>query len=258
MLKKIEKAVRRAANIMLTAEKRGTGVHAKEGVGNYVTDADVAVQRFLQKELHKILPEAAFVGEESGGDAFCADRPCWIVDPIDGTTNFIRSLHCSVVSAGLIEDGAPKFGVVYNPYSGELFSAERGRGAFCNGRRIAASGRPLAKSVVSFGATVYHRDLTKRMFATLGDLFEHCEDLRQFGSAANDICQVAAGRLDAFVELRLYPWDYAGAMCVLLEAGGKISTAEGGELPFDAPSSLLAAGAGCYGEALEICMRHNS
>ncbi len=255
MLEKIEKIVRRAGGMMLAAQRRGTNVHAKEGIGNYVTDADVAVQRFLQRELKRLLPEAAFVGEEDGGDVYREDGPCFIVDPIDGTTNFIRSLHCSTVSVGLTEGGEPKIGVVYNPYTGELFSAERGKGAFCCGRPIRASGRPLRAAVVSFGATVYNRDLTERMFRTLRGLFDRCEDLRQFGSAANDICQVAAGRMDAFVELRLCPWDYAGAMCVLLEAGGKISTAEGEKPPFGAPSTLLAAGAGCYDEALEVCRR---
>jgi myo-inositol-1(or 4)-monophosphatase len=258
MLKKIERIVRRAGKMMLSAQKRGIKVHAKEGEGNYVTDTDEAIQRFLQRKLKWVLPQAAFVGEESGADAYRKEGLCFIVDPIDGTANFIRSLRCSVVSVGLAQDGAPKLGVVYNPYSGELFSAERGKGAFCNGRPIRVSGRPLREAIVSFGATIYQRDLTERMFGTLRGMFDRCEDLRLFSSAANDICLVAAGRLDAFVELRLYPWDYAGAMCVLQEAGGTITTTEGGRLPLDAPSAVLAAGTGCYDEALEVCRRYVS
>jgi len=250
----MERAARAAGDMLLAAAQKGTAVHQKDGIGNFVTDCDQAVQRFLQKELKAVLPDAAFVGEEDGQDAYCAQGACFIVDPIDGTANFIRSLGCSVVSIALVEDGEARIGVVCNPFSGELFSAERGRGASLNGRPIHVSRRTLQSALVSSGMTSYQRDLTERTFRTMAGMFERCEDLRMFGSAALDICQVAAGRLDAFWELRLHPWDYAGAGCILREAGGQITTAEGGPLPFDQTASVLAANAVCYEDALAVCL----
>lgn len=254
----METAARRAGETLLSAAEKGIDIRQKDGIGNFVTDCDESVQRFLQKELKTVLPDAAFVGEEDGQDAYRPQGACFIVDPIDGTANFIRSLGWSVVSIALVEDGTAKIGVVYAPFSGELFSAERGRGASLNGRPIRVSKRPLKSAVVSSGMTSYRRDLTDRSFRTMRGMFDRCEDLRMFGSAALDICQVAAGRLDAFWELRLHPWDYAGAGCILCEAGGRLSTAEGGPLPFDCTASVLAANAVCYEEALAVCRGANA
>lgn len=248
----IERVMRAAGELLLRAAENGTAVHVKEGIGNFATDCDVETQRFLQRELKALYPGAAFFGEE---DDRLPDRngACWIVDPIDGTTNFMRGIGYCAVSVGLVEDGVPVAGAVYNPFSGELFSARQGEGAFLNGKPIHVSERPLSRAVASFGATIYRRDVTDRMFRVLRGLFDQCEDVRGFGSAALDMCQVAAGRLDVFWELRLSPWDYAGAACVLREAGGSAASMEGAELPYDAPSSVLAANAAAFEQALAIC-----
>jgi myo-inositol-1(or 4)-monophosphatase len=160
----------------------------------------------------------------------------------------------SAVSIGLVKDGEPELGVVYNPFTCELYSARRNNGARLNGNPIHVSERSLKHAFVTFGATSYHKDITDRMFRTLRGLFDHCEDLRQFGAASLDICRVAAGRLDAFMELRLYPWDYTAGMCILLESGGRITTTEGEPLLFDSETSVLAANSACYEEALSICL----
>jgi len=254
MQKAVEYIARSAGKLMLEAQKDGTNVHKKEGVGNYVTDCDRATQAFLQKELANVLPQAVFVGEEEGGDVYRPDGYCWIVDPIDGTANFIRSMGYSAVSIGLVRDGKPELGVVHNPFSGEMYSAMRGEGATLNGYPIRVSDRRLKEAIVTFGATSYRKDVTDRMFRTLRSLFDNCEDLRQLGAASLDICRVAAGKLDAFLELRLSPWDYAAGMCVLLEAGGRITTAEGESVRFDTETSVLAANAACYEEALAVCL----
>jgi myo-inositol-1(or 4)-monophosphatase len=161
----------------------------------------------------------------------------------------------SAVSIGLVKDGKPELGVVYNPFSRELYSAKRGGGASLNGRPIHVSVRPMKDAIITFGATNYQKDLTDRMFRTLRGLFDRCEDLRQFGAASLDICRVAAGRLDAFVELRLNPWDHAAGACILQESGGRITTAEGAPIPFDSETSILAANDICYEQALSVCMR---
>ena len=250
--KSVEQIVLAAGKLLLEAAKNGTVVHEKEGIGNFVTDCDVATQRFLQRELKGLLPGSAFVGEEEGSEIYRSDCACWVVDPIDGTANFTRGIGYSAVSVGLVEGGVSAIGVVYNPFSGDLFSAAHGEGAFLNGAPIHVSKRPLNKALVSFGATIYHRDVTEKMFRLLRIMFEHCEDIRSQGSAALDLCQVAAGKLDAFWELRLSPWDYAAAACILVEAGGRIGSIEGGSLPFDAPSTVLATNETAYAEALAL------
>ncbi|MEA5049006.1 MAG: inositol monophosphatase family protein [Eubacteriales bacterium] len=248
MREKVEQIVRSAGELLPKAAKAGVVVQEKEGIGNFVTDCDVAVQHFLQKALKELLPQAAFVGEEENLEPYRNEGACWIVDPIDGTANFLRGFGYSAVSVALVEDSRPVVGVVYNPFSGELFSAEQGGGAYLNGRPIHVSSRPLKKSLVSFGATSYKRDITDRMFRVLREVFDRCEDIRSFGSAALDICQVAAGRLDVFWELKLYPWDYAAAACILSEAGGRIGPVNGGELPYGTPSSVLAANSEAYSD----------
>lgn len=250
--KSVEQIVLAAGELLLEAAKTGTVVHEKEGVGNFVTDCDLATQQFLQRELKGLLPGSAFVGEEEGSETYRSGGDCWIVDPIDGTANFTRGIGYSAVSVGLVRDGVPSVGVVYNPFSGELYSATRGEGAFLNGSPIHVSRRPLNRALVSFGATIYHRYVTERMFRVLQTVFARCEDIRSHGSAALDLCSVAAGRLDAYWELRLSPWDYAAAACILTEAGGRIGSMEGGNLPFDGPSTVLAANETAYAEALEL------
>ncbi len=146
MQKAVEYIARAAGKLMLEAAKDGTGVHKKDGVGNYVTDCDRETQAFLQKELADVLPQATFVGEEDGGDAYRPDGYCWIVDPIDGTANFIRSMGYSAVSIGLVRDGKPELGVVHNPFSGEMYSAMRGEGATLNGYPIRVSDRRLKEA----------------------------------------------------------------------------------------------------------------
>ena len=175
------------------------------------------------------------------------------MDPIDGTTNFIRSLHYSCVSIALAEDNTPLLGVVYNPYTGQCYSAEKGKGAWCNGTPLSVSGRTLDRSLVSVGFTAYEREQTDRMFRLFRGLFDPGEDIRSFGSAALDLCAVGAGALDVFVELQLKPWDYAAAACIITEAGGVISDLQGNPLPLHTGSGVLAAGKAAYKQALAVC-----
>ena len=244
---------RQAGRMMREARAGGVTVTAKEGIGNFVTDCDENVQRFLQRELRALLPEAGFVGEEDHMQDRGGDGLRWIVDPIDGTANFIRGMNYSAVSIGLAEGKQVLAGAVYNPFSDELFYGEQGKGAFLNDAPIHAARRPLKQGFVCMGITNYSRDETERMFSIMRGLFDRCEDLRSNGACSLDICSVAAGRLDAYAELRLCPWDYAAASCVLLEAGGRISEISGNPLPLNQNGSVLAASAACYDEALLCC-----
>jgi len=249
MREKLIALVRRIGQKLLTGE--GRTVTEKEGIGNYVTELDKALQEQLREELTGLLPEAGFQGEEGGASQNSGLR--WIVDPIDGTTNFIRGLHYSCVSVALAQDDTPLMGVVYNPYLDLCYSAERDKGAFCNGTSLSVSANAIDRSLVSVGFTAYEREQTDRMFRLFRGLFDCCEDIRSFGSAALDLCAVGAGALDVFVELQLHPWDYAAAACIITEAGGMISDLYGNPLPLSRASGVLAADKVAYKMALDIC-----
>ncbi len=232
----------------------GEHVHTKEGVANFVTDYDVAVENYLYEKLAGLLPEARFIGEESdenhselleGGLSF-------IIDPIDGTTNFIRGMRHSAISVALCDRGEIVAGVVSNPYLNEIFTADKGRGAFVNGRPIRVSGRPLNNGLVSFGTTPYRREYADRTFSLIRALYDRAGDIRRRGAAALDLCDIASGRSDAFVELLLSPWDYAAGTLLVTEAGGKITDFDGRPIGFAAASSVIAGGSAAYDEAFAV------
>lgn len=233
----------RAGEIMLHAHHIQDGIVQKAGHANFVTEYDKKVQDFLKKELSQAMPEAVFIGEEEETHASAAKGWAFIVDPIDGTTNFMKGCSMSAVSIALLKDGEPVIGVIYNPYLREVFSAEKGKGAFCNDRRIHVSGLPLEKGIVIVGTAPYYREeLADRTFALMREYYDRSLDIRRSGSSALDLCSVAAGRAELFFELRLSPWDYAAGSLIVQEAGGKVTTVEGEPLSYEHPISVKASG----------------
>lgn len=249
MLEKIVSAAREAGRMMLKC--RDAAIHQKEGHFNYVTDTDVAVQQFLQKELLSLLPGSRFFAEEQENEPL-TDAPTFVVDPIDGTLNFMRHRNTSAVSIGLLEHKQPVMGVVYNPYADEMFTAEAGRGAFLNGRKIAVSQTPFDQAMVSIGTSPYDAELARRTMSAATQFLLRGGDLRRSGSAALDLCDVACGRSDVFFELRLRPWDVAAGSLLVKEAGGMFRSL-GHDAPYyDGASGILAANVLCESPALEI------
>lgn len=229
-----------AGTILLTADRGHMGIDEKAGSANFVTEYDTRVQQFLFEKLGQLLPQAHFMGEEGTGQKFTDKGWCFIIDPIDGTTNFIKDYHMSCVSVGALLDGRPEIAVVYNPYLDELYHAQRGRGAFCNGKPIHVSREPLEKGIVLFGTAPYSRELAEESFRMAYGYFLRALDIRRSGSAVLDLCTVAAGRAELFFELRLQPWDYAAGALLVEEAGGKITTLEGAPITFHTGCSILA------------------
>jgi len=202
-----------------------------KGLADYVTYVDIGIQKYLSEELGKLYPEVAFMGEEEGKNSLDESRACWILDPIDGTTNLIHDFHHSAISLGLWSEGKIIFGVIYNPYAHETFTAELGRGAFLNGTPIHVSSiGTLPEALITFGTAPYDKSLGPRNFAILADLFTECQDLRRLGSAAIDLANVACGRTEAFFEATLKPWDYAAGSLLVTEAGGRITTWTGEDI----------------------------
>jgi myo-inositol-1(or 4)-monophosphatase len=252
MLKKIKDIVKVAGEIILNAHHIKDGIESKEGRANFVTSYDVEVQNFLYQELKKVLPEAAFIGEEDKKRENVIGDYCFIIDPIDGTTNFIFDYRHSAISVGLAFHGQIIMGVVYNPFLNEMFYAEKGKGAFLNGRKLNVSGLMISEGIVAIGTCPYHRELTDETFRITRKLYDTALDIRRTGSAALDICYVAANRFALYFELILSPWDYAGASIILTEAGGCIGTMEKKELPYRLPCSVIAASPRAYEEFYQL------
>ena len=225
-IQELIEAVRKAGEIILNATGREDCVTAKEGKKNFVTEYDIAVQNFLREELSSIIPEAEFVGEE--GDGIMSSTALrFVVDPIDGTTNFMQDYHCSCISVALCEGDQPVLGIIYNPYLNEIFSAQKDKGAYLNGKKISVSNRTLSDGLALFGTSPYHPENTDETFVLLRKVFDYSRDIRRSGSAAYDICMVACGRCEIFFEKELQPWDYAAGTVILREAGGTAETYDG-------------------------------
>lgn len=241
----IKTIVKEAGDILLNAKR--PKIMEKSGHANFVTETDEKVQRFLVGRLKEILPEAAFLGEEDGQDEFCAKMAggfCFVIDPIDGTSNFIYEYRPSVVSVGLLRDGKPYMAVVYNPYDDMMFSATSGQGAYMNGERIQSSGEPLSGQLACFGTAPYYEELRDRSFEIAKRLLPQCVDLRRSGTAAWDMCCVAMGRCGLYFELKIQIWDYAAAALIAQEAGCSVTDVDGKPLSFTGPSSALCMGRG--------------
>ena len=216
--------VREAGKILL-----GDGrTHVSEkGYADFVTEADMAVQAFLIKELRARYPEADVMSEESD---VIPDKngPVFIIDPVDGTTNLIRRLNQSCVALGLVFEGKPVIGIVYNPFNNEMYWAERGCGAFLNGKRLSVSANAdIRQSLAVIGTSPYRRDNAEENMRMIKKVFDTCLDIRRFGSAALDMCAVADGRYELFCESDLKPWDYCAGSIIVTEAGGKITDWKG-------------------------------
>jgi myo-inositol-1(or 4)-monophosphatase len=236
----IKQVAREAGDILLSA--RRPKIMEKSGHANFVTETDEKVQRFLVDKLKDILPEAEFLGEEDGQDVFSskmASGYCFVIDPIDGTSNFIYEYRPSVVSIGLLKDGKPYMAVVYNPYDDEMFSAIAGEGAYMNGERIMSSEAPLSEQLSCFGTAPYYEELRDRSFDIAKKLLPLCVDLRRSGTAAWDMCCVAIGRCGLYFELKIQIWDYAAAALIATEAGCSVTDIEGNPLSYTLASSAL-------------------
>lgn len=242
---KICEVARKAGNIMLNADRGALDVESKEGQANFVTKYDVMVQEFLNDKLLEIVPDAHFIGEEGDWDDSAESGKSFIVDPIDGTTNFIKDYHMSCVSIAYLENEEVQIGVIYNPYLDEMYWAVRNQGAFCNNTKLHVSEQSLENGIVLFGAAPYYRELWEKSFKMVYKYFEKALDIRRSGSAALDLCAIAAGRAELYFELRIQPWDFAAGSLLVEEAGGIVTDVDGNKLSFNKPCAVVAHNGKC-------------
>lgn len=235
--------------------KKGAGtsfrIHMK-GPVNPVTDVDLAIEKKLMSLIRGNFPEHRILSEESppmkGSSGYR-----WIVDPLDGTINFAHNLPLSSVSIGVEKDGVMILGGVYNPMLNELFFAEKGNGAFLNGKRIRVSPeKKLIKSLLVTGFPYDRQDKAEFYLAFVRSMMEKCTGLRRLGSAAMDLAYVACGRFEAFWEFNLQPWDVAAGILLVEEAGGKVTNYSHQPVLVDRPIQLLASNGGVHEEILDI------
>ena len=233
-------AEREAAELVLHAH--GILAENKTDHRNVVTEYDRKVQALLMERLGAAVPGARFFCEENKQQDELDGEHVFIIDPIDGTMNFVRGFHHSCISVGYLHRGELWAGAICNPYMGEMFHAVRGEGAFLNGRPLHVDPAPLSEAVVCVGTSPYRSDLTAATFRTMEKVYRASLDIRREGSAALDLCSVAAGRAGLFYEQELSLWDYAAGVLIVREAGGECRCVDGSELPFDGERHSMLAG----------------
>ena len=207
---------------------------------NIVTSADIENERFLRSRLTSLVPGSAFVGEEGDESPILDEGYTWIVDPIDGTMNFSRGIPEVGISVALFKDGEPYIGVVHNPFTGRMYSAEVGRGAWMDDTPIHVSDRPLEDCILSTAWCCYGKELAPRVFDVSESLYPRINDIRRIGTAAVELSMLAQGAIDLYFEIRLSPWDHAAALTCVKAAGGVYRGIDG-DVRFDGPSPVLAA-----------------
>jgi myo-inositol-1(or 4)-monophosphatase len=248
-------AVLRAGDLMMAGFGRDFRID-KKGTIDLVTEVDLAIEGMFRDLMAERFPDHAILGEELGGSPTAPKGPCWVFDPIDGTTNFAHGLPIFCASLALEIDGIGEVAAVYDPTRKELFTAERGAGAFLNGQPIrvsAASDLVDALLVTGFPYDVHDR--VEEIVGLFGAFVGRARAVRRLGSAAIDLCYVAAGRFDGFWESDLKPWDMAGGSLIVTEAGGHVTDMDG--TPFSSRGRhILASNGRIHEKMLEVCRQN--
>lgn len=237
-------------------EKFHRGISARsKAPADLVTEADIQSERVILDLIRESFPAHGVLAEESAGDVGDSEY-LWVVDPLDGTTNFVHGIPHVAVSIACYRNGEPLAGVVLNPIRGDHYEAVKGGGATANGQQVRVSSAAMQDSLVGVG---FYYDRGSMMRATLNairDVFEcQVHGIRRFGTAALDLCQVGTGQFGGFFEYQLSPWDFAAGRLFVEEAGGLVSTCDGKPLPLET-TSVLSGSPTVYEVLLPIVSRH--
>ena len=236
----LERALLEAGSLLLHSIKRPIHVQYKNAV-SLVTEIDRKAERLILDIIRKKFPDHSFLAEESApaGTSHCK----WIIDPIDGTTNFAHRLPLACVSIAFEKEGGVQVGGVWNPFLGEWYWAERGRGASLNGKKIQVSKiNKLKESLLVTGFPYDRRARASYYLKFMKAFMMQAQGIRRLGSAALDICYVAAGRFDGYWEFKLNPWDQAAACLIACEAGARLSDFRGQPMSIYGTQTLVSNG----------------
>ena len=233
MLTIARRAAEEAGKILQLGQRQLDQIQIEEkGRGDLVSVVDRRAEEVIKNVLLDKYPQHDFLGEESGETRASAEESeyCWVIDPLDGTTNYLHGLPQFAVSIGLLKRGKPELGVVYNPVSEEWFTAARGEGAQLNGRRLRVSTlRDGGRAIAATGFPFRDPNLLSRQYALLKSVLQEIADVRRLGSAALDLCFVAANRLDGYFEMGIKPWDICAGVLIAQEAGAIVTDFTGGQ-----------------------------
>ncbi len=248
-------AARKAGQVISRAIDRIDQVMVTEKSPNdFVTDVDLQAEQLIIHTIQTAYPEHGFLAEESGQQN--AQDAVWIIDPLDGTTNFIHGIPHVGISIALQERGKITVAVIYDPIRNELFTACRGKGAQLNGKRMRVSQCHQLDNALLGTGFPYHDKAHWTLYAnTFAELFEKCAGIRRPGAAALDLAYVASGRFDGFWELGLAPWDIAAGALLIKEAGGLIGDFQGGENYLNT-GNIVAANPKLFRQMLQIIKPH--
>lgn len=242
--------------------KRLLGEVENKNPNDFVTAVDTAISDFIKSGLAALYPQVGFMTEEE--DKHCLGGECFILDPIDGTTNLIYDYKMSSISLAYVKQGRVEFGAVFNPFTNELFFALRGKGAHfydtCGGvdellalgvenyevNKLVTASRPMSRALIEFGAGSSYKEMASENFDRARKIFCECLDIRRTCSTALAICYIAAGRMDGYFEKIIKPWDFAAGILVLEEAGGISSDWQGNPLPLDKETTIICATKSVY------------
>jgi len=254
MKKKLIKIVKKAGKILKKGYSSSKEVEFK-AKKDLVTKYDVAVENFLKKEFKKVFKKFNIIAEESD-NLNIEFKNSIIIDPIDGTTNFVNSVPHTAISVGVYKNKKPYMGIVYNPILDELYFAKNKKGAFLNGKKIKVSKETaLQKALIATGFPYSSAENTKDLkdiVKKIEHILPACQDLRRLGAASIDLCMVARGVFEAYYEMNLKPWDVSAGIIILKEAGGQVSTINGEEFDMFKDKYIVATNGKVHNKLLDI------
>ena len=228
-----------------------------KGLANFVTEADLGSERAIVDSIRDRFPDHAIISEESHSDR-ADSSDLWIIDPLDGTSNFLHGIPHFAISVAYYRDGKPELGIVCNPIRNDWYVAVRGQGAWLNGLQQHVERNDRIDATMITCGFYYDRDrMMQATLDTIGSFFRNnIHGMRRFGAASLDLCNVGCGQYGLFFEYKLHPWDYAAGQLFLSEAGGRATDCNGGPLPLHRASSICATNGLLHPQALEIIAPH--
>ncbi len=229
------------AGALMKSKIAGRGGFSEKSEISIVTETDLACEKIVIGKILGAFPDHSILSEES--DAKEGSHHRWVIDPIDGTTNFAHTFPASCVSIGYEEEGQMVMGAVYDPFRAEMFFAEKGQGAYLNGERIYVSKvKTLSHSLLATGFPYDRKEKIDLYLAIIKTFLLKTHDIRRVGAAALDMCYVACGRFDGYWEANIEAWDKAAGMLLVTEAGGKVSDYSGGPMTLKGRQNLASNG----------------
>lgn len=229
---------------------------ALKGEADYVTNVDIGISKFLKQKLFELDNAISFFSEEETG--VLTDN-CWILDPIDGTANLVRGMQMSSISLAHYKEGVVLFGVIYNPFTEEIYTAQKSQGAYLNNSiKLNVSSNTLKDSIIEFGAGSTRKENAEINFNIALDIFKNATDIRRICSSALDLCYIAAGRIDGYFEKVLKPWDIAAGLLILEEAGGRLTDYDGNLVNLSTSTSVVASNGVIHKDIINTISRYEN